>query len=264
MKGILRKTRKKLISDKKVTQYILYAIGEILLVIIGILLALKIDNNNTRRIEGQRFRSDLEYTLEDIEKDKEFVLKMNETRLDYIQRNNFLLGTIEEKQKLRAIDILVNLKILDIDYFKRNENGFQRLMSSNFYEADEFKEAREKIRIYNGILARYIERENKLNSFIEELEMEMYKDGTLSKFLEFRYLFDNNKKEYTVNGKTELVEFMIDSDKFITNNPVLLTILRRSNLMIKNLTFFTNEVVRTGEDARIEIEKYLQNPKGNI
>lgn len=41
-----RKTRQKMIKDNKVTKYLLYAIGEILLVVIGILIALQINNNN--------------------------------------------------------------------------------------------------------------------------------------------------------------------------------------------------------------------------
>ncbi len=49
-----RKVRKELIADKKVSNYILYAIGEIVLVVIGILIALAIDNANEQSIKREK------------------------------------------------------------------------------------------------------------------------------------------------------------------------------------------------------------------
>ncbi|WP_420845208.1 DUF6090 family protein [Maribacter litopenaei] len=46
MAKIFRKIRHKMIRDKKVINYVLYAIGEIILVVIGILIALSINNSN--------------------------------------------------------------------------------------------------------------------------------------------------------------------------------------------------------------------------
>lgn len=45
-----RRIRKQLITEKKLRNYLLYAIGEILLVVIGILIALSINNANQGRI----------------------------------------------------------------------------------------------------------------------------------------------------------------------------------------------------------------------
>lgn len=50
MIAFFRKIRKKLLSKKKVSRYLAYATGEILLVVIGILIALGINNSNQRRI----------------------------------------------------------------------------------------------------------------------------------------------------------------------------------------------------------------------
>ncbi|MFT4786587.1 MAG: hypothetical protein ACJAZM_001415 [Cyclobacteriaceae bacterium] len=47
---LLRKIRRKLIStDNKVVTYLLYAIKEIFLVVIGILIAVSIDNSNQEK-----------------------------------------------------------------------------------------------------------------------------------------------------------------------------------------------------------------------
>lgn len=69
-----RRVRQQLLSENKFSKYIIYAIGEILLVVIGILIALNI--NNTNEIKKQRAK-ELHY-LNNIKSD----LKMNIAHLD--------------------------------------------------------------------------------------------------------------------------------------------------------------------------------------
>ncbi len=45
-----RKLRSKLLSENKFTKYLIYALGEIILVVVGILIALAINNGNQKRI----------------------------------------------------------------------------------------------------------------------------------------------------------------------------------------------------------------------
>ena len=54
MLKFFRKIRKKLIAEKKISNYILYAIGEIVLVVIGILIALAINNANENSIKNKK------------------------------------------------------------------------------------------------------------------------------------------------------------------------------------------------------------------
>lgn len=49
-----RKIRQRLIAENKVSKYLLYAIGEIILVVIGILIALQINNNNEFKKEREQ------------------------------------------------------------------------------------------------------------------------------------------------------------------------------------------------------------------
>jgi len=49
-----RKIRQKLLSENKFSKYLLYAVGEIILVVIGILIALQINNWNQNRLKGQK------------------------------------------------------------------------------------------------------------------------------------------------------------------------------------------------------------------
>jgi hypothetical protein len=61
MINFFRKTRKELANDNKPMKYMRYAIGEILLVVIGILIALQINNWN----EGRKIKNRFDYGLKD-------------------------------------------------------------------------------------------------------------------------------------------------------------------------------------------------------
>ena len=54
MNIFFRKIRKRLIGQKRLNKYLIYAVGEIFLVVIGILIALSINNWNSARKDRQR------------------------------------------------------------------------------------------------------------------------------------------------------------------------------------------------------------------
>lgn len=62
---IFRKVRREVLSRKGVSTYLLYALGEIILVVIGILIALQINNWNEDRQNNERSRDMLEQLLEE-------------------------------------------------------------------------------------------------------------------------------------------------------------------------------------------------------
>ncbi|SDQ27658.1 DUF6090 family protein [Flagellimonas zhangzhouensis] len=54
MLKFFRNIRKKMVAEKKVSNYLLYAIGEIVLVVIGILIALAINNANENSVKKEK------------------------------------------------------------------------------------------------------------------------------------------------------------------------------------------------------------------
>ncbi|MBO0329526.1 DUF6090 family protein [[Muricauda] lutisoli] len=65
-----RKIRRQLLSENKIRKYLLYAVGEIILVVIGILIALQINNWNTERKNEEIKKSYYVQILQDLEKDE--------------------------------------------------------------------------------------------------------------------------------------------------------------------------------------------------
>ncbi|MBO0322804.1 hypothetical protein J0X14_10885 [Muricauda sp. CAU 1633] len=70
MLKLFRKVRKQLIAEKKFRNYLIYAIGEIFLVVIGILIALAIDNANDNRIKREKEQVYLKGLKEEFETSK--------------------------------------------------------------------------------------------------------------------------------------------------------------------------------------------------
>ncbi len=67
MLHFFRRIRQKFISENRVSKYLVYAIGEILLVVIGILLALQIDTWNTEHKDRQKEKEYLRNLMEDLD-----------------------------------------------------------------------------------------------------------------------------------------------------------------------------------------------------
>jgi len=64
-----RNIRKKMLSENKISKYLIYAIGEIILVVIGILIALQINNWNENKIKTKKEIFHLENILNNLQDD---------------------------------------------------------------------------------------------------------------------------------------------------------------------------------------------------
>ncbi len=111
-----RKIRQKLLTENKISKYLIYAIGEIVLVVIGILIALNINNKNEQRIKAEKL--DTIY----IEIQRELALTIN--------RVSFLIDFYEKKDSL--IYLVLNNKLAKADYIKTPEISFVLLNNQQF------------------------------------------------------------------------------------------------------------------------------------
>jgi hypothetical protein len=73
MIAFFRKIRRRLLQDNKITSYVLYAIGEIILVVLGILIALGINNWNENRKDRSLEETYLKRFLDDLEEEDVYV-----------------------------------------------------------------------------------------------------------------------------------------------------------------------------------------------
>ena len=126
-----RKIRQKTLTKNKFSKYLIYAIGEILLVVIGILIALQINNQNDlkkARVKEvhylENIKTDLKINLQEID-------NYINTRTQGIEAANTILEHINGK----SIDDLEEFNALGVPIynwqkFHQNNNTFQELVSS--------------------------------------------------------------------------------------------------------------------------------------
>ncbi|NER17567.1 hypothetical protein [Spongiivirga citrea] len=58
--------------------------------------------------------------------------------------------------------------------------------------------------------------------------------------------------------QVEIDNFKINFDQFITNNPTMLSALRRSLVIIPSMITISDMTINSGEEVRLEIEGYLK------
>jgi len=80
---LFRKIRQKLLKENRITRYLVYALGEILLVVIGILIALQVNTWNQQRIEKQEKGKLVKLLQEELKEN----LKEFESKQKYIENS---------------------------------------------------------------------------------------------------------------------------------------------------------------------------------
>lgn len=94
-----RKIRQNLLSEGKTGKYLKYAVGEIILVVIGILLALQLNNwNEQRKLKVQEVEL-LNYALENIERDSILISDVLKELVDIISIHENLIAVVNKEKK---------------------------------------------------------------------------------------------------------------------------------------------------------------------
>ncbi|SFO05661.1 hypothetical protein SAMN04488519_103258 [Algoriphagus ornithinivorans] len=111
MINFFRKIRQNLLSEGKTGKYLKYAIGEIVLVVIGILIALQINNWNQQRILEKQSQQVLLNLREEIKENKtelesaiEFLKQRVDRRIEYLNSSD---QNISDSEKIKKISTMV-------------------------------------------------------------------------------------------------------------------------------------------------------------
>ncbi|MFK2818589.1 DUF6090 family protein [Flavobacteriaceae sp. LMIT009] len=120
-----RKIRQSLLSENKISKYLLYAIGEILLVVIGILIALSINNWNQERKNKEKILAIFEEIQDNMINDVE-------TINGRLHRTFYERGYIIDVKEKRASELGNRLLWLGVDNFaiEPTTSGFNKLVAN--------------------------------------------------------------------------------------------------------------------------------------
>ncbi|MEL7121103.1 MAG: DUF6090 family protein [Bacteroidota bacterium] len=179
---LFRRIRQRLLSENKFSKYLLYAVGEIILVVIGILIALSANNYNEDQKALKQSGIYLNDMLEDLTSDTLYLYKMLEVLQNQLEIEEWLLN----KETFNKADIdSIKLSVSNVNWtFSINDRSFQNIQNSNDAKLFGYEELYSEISKYYLIskdrIAQNNQLENQMNNNQSEFEQLINKNLLIS------------------------------------------------------------------------------------
>ena len=219
---LLRQIRRKLMKENKIGTYLLYAIGEIILVVVGILIAVSIDDWNGDRkqkaVEKKYFFNLKNDLLADIE-GLNYKLDLARGKVAASKR----IGKLADEGNVGSLYEFANdmQDLIFVGEFTPNRNTYEEMLSSGNFSTLKNDSLKLKLRALDQ---KYIE--------LEDLQEHMRYDFNV--FLEDYEKFVDWSKYYDL-GKSDITNLILVHDStYIENN--------RRKMEQEVLTLFQNKV----------------------
>ena len=128
---LFKNVRRSFIDQKNLKKYLLYAIGEILLVMIGISLAFQLDNWNENRLKKNTEISYYQNIREQIIDDKELILLQIDFNTSYMAEFKYANEIIEtnNRTKIDTLGLIVR-NLTQYSDFDKKGNVYETLVNS--------------------------------------------------------------------------------------------------------------------------------------
>ena len=228
MINFFRKIRKQMADDNKPMKYLKYAIGEILLVMVGILLALQVNNWNEHRKTKKVEMVLISQLLEDAKADSVFF----QSRIQYQKLRDTLFNNIINLSNGIKVDSIgkLNFNLDDIRFLLFNRLAYQSNLINNNPKAYDFisdSHIKEKIRTYHAkydYVEASIEMANRINEeYGVPLEIKYFEKTSLLNdqftISKLDFIFDNRETVAKLNlFKNNGVNYLLQTENFLKTN----------------------------------------------
>ena len=201
MIGFFRRVRKKLADDNQFLKYSRYAIGEIVLVMVGILLALQVNNWNEERKQTKEIKEHLikvAYNIsEDIAMAERHKVRRDSNRLYSQNAIQMLLQDKFDLNKIRKGE-----SFFYEFYFVPNKSGYEALKSSGYLSKIKNNRIDSLLHEYYVQIDYIEDREISYNEFIENVELEFKLNNSMFEYIKFvRHTIDEDLENNTEEMK---------------------------------------------------------------
>lgn len=245
-----RKIRRNLIREGKTGAYLKYAIGEIALVVIGILIALQINNWNEAKKDRRALNEYLvkikAHTNEDIIQ----LAQISEGRkgiLDICRKaRNSILNKTEDENLF--IFMTSGLAFADY-YFKPNSGGYESLKNSEYFGKINNTKLDSLLAKYHGLVDIIAENEKSYNEYIMVLEAELSVEFDRSRILASAFIPPDSLKTYA----TPQSEYDQDFIKY-TSLPAYRNVISLAAFQFESMVNQYGELTNLGEIVIEEID----------
>ena len=188
-----RRIRRKLLDEGNLKRYLIYAIGEILLVMVGILLALQVNNSNEATKENILVAGYLNNISKNIKTDLINLDFTRNKRDSSIQGSKIFLELAEQKIITRD-EFLYYYKVfrkynpIVERSFIPDKSGFEALNNSGYMRKIQGKKIESKLYEYYGLMTKIEKGEKSLEDFVNQMEFEMFNQDVYFQYLKLSRL----------------------------------------------------------------------------
>jgi hypothetical protein len=149
---LFRKIREDIVSERKTRRYLNYAIGELILVVFGILIALQINNWNEERIEQREIADYAHALIKDLQRDLDMAQIIGIEIDLLINKIDTLAAYIEDRpfEELRNIDLFYLMRAPFYRPYAWNRTALEQIKSSGSLRQMRNRQLAEKISAYEA------------------------------------------------------------------------------------------------------------------
>ena len=250
---LFRRFRQKLIDSGSVTKYLLYAIGEILLVVIGILIALQVNNWNEEVKAGNELNQYLQTIQSNIQADQEVLDSLIVLRREIIEQSKKAQLSFLNKEFDFTTTRYGLRAYLDF-YFAPNTSGYEALKNSPYLARINETDLNALLVEYNSIIKLISQAEKSYNEFVENLEVEMASETDRSLMMAYVFM---EPEELAATKTTE--EEIVASFREIYESSGYRNIVSQSVRNEANIVALYIELKETGLEIIRSIEEFTHD-----
>jgi hypothetical protein len=240
-----RKTRYDLMEKNKPGKYLKYAIGEIVLVVIGILIALSINNWNSKRIENTEEQNVLINLKKDFQLNKENLESVLSDNEKYLKSDLEILNFGRNKSSIKTeaeFSMLLNDLTALSEFFPTN-NSLDNLQNSSSISLIKSQELMNKLSSWKPYVESIKDKEN------TTLELE-------SSGVDFVIKNGSWLNVDEASNVKVLNNYTLPKSRFEVDNRTLLNTIEFENI-VENLILHKNELIKTEEKTLVLVKEIL-------
>lgn len=264
MFGLFRKSRQEILTGEKSRRYFRYAMGELVLVVVGILIALQIDSWNDDRLDREREREIVASMLNDVRIDHEQVIRAidgNQILVDALNRLLKLVENLSDDPQYRR-DVFLHSVVYTYWYLRADFTNLtmSQLSSGGNLFLVRDKQVRDAMLDYRRGLEAYRHQDNELKHYFHVQEESQKKIFNLS-LAKKAYEFIESDYTNILKPLDPFDPLAREGDYVIDDDPKLLTKYYGDVLFyrtaLNNNVYFLEEQKKLGDElARLIEENY--------
>lgn len=212
--------------ENRLGKFAVYAAGEILLVVIGILIALQINNWNDQRKEALQIRGYLYKIAKDMMYDSIDITALR-VRRDSVQKQTREVARLIATNDMSDLGKIVKGDVVFYEfYFNARTGGYEALKNSQFLGKIQNTLLDSLVTRYYSIVENIRSAESSANTFIEEMESKLKSEVDFSPMLYLLYQLRN--KGMTMDEVFEIDHYRNGISKIVSHPAFKAAVMRTS------------------------------------